>query len=334
MDSVVWSNVVFAEPLWLLALLLLPLVAWRALRADESAAGVRAATVADARAAPPSLRVRVRHLPLALRMLALALGVVALARPQERSVSRTRSAFGVDIILALDTSTSMRALDFAPNRFEAARGLAMRFAAARTSDRVGLVVFAAKAFTQAPLTLDTDFVQRMLARSETGMIEDGTAIGSALATAVARLKDSRARSKVVVLITDGVSNRGEIDPLTAAEIARAVGVRIYAIGVGTEGKAPYVLDGPFGPTRRMVDVQIDEPTLRGIAERTGGRYFRATTATALDTIYEEIDGLEKTALDERQRTDLTERFAFLLLPALLLLLAERVLAATWLRRVP
>ncbi|HYE58303.1 MAG TPA: VWA domain-containing protein [Rhodothermales bacterium] len=325
---------VFAAPAWLWALGLLPVAAWGAWWASRRPATMRTGRIVAAEAPPPTLRQRLLWLPMALRLLALGLTIVALARPQERGTIRTRTSEGLDIILALDTSTSMEALDFSPNRFEAAREVALRFLQTRTSDRVGLVVFAAKAFTQAPLTLDLDFVARMLVRSETGMIEDGTAIGTALATAVSRLRDSKAKSRVVILLTDGQNNRGEIDPQSAAEIARAVGVRVYTVGVGKDGKALYVFQTPYGPQQQFVDVNIDEKMLSEIAERTGGRYFRATNATTLEGIYDEIGRLETSALTEQTYAEVTERYAWFLWPALLLLLFERLLATTWLRRLP
>jgi Ca-activated chloride channel homolog len=265
----------------------------------------------------------------------LILGILALARPQVRDVVQERYAEGVDIMLVLDTSTSMRAQDFQPNRFEAARDVASEFIRSRVSDRVGLIVFAAKAFTQAPLTLDYDFLQRMLAEVDIGIIEDGTAIGTALATAVNRLADSDAKSKVVILLTDGQNNRGEIDPVTAAEVAQALGVRVYSIGVGAHGEAPFVFTDPFGgQRRRMVPVDIDEQMLQTVADLTGGRYFRATTKQALRSIYDEIGELEKTRIEERIYTDYEERYAIFLWPAFGLLLLEVLLSTTRLRGFP
>ena len=329
--DVAWTGLTFAQPLWLLGLLALPFLAWRQRRRTRRV-GLRVGTVVDARPVRPGAAVRWRGLPTILRYGALALALLALARPQERNVSRTREAEGVDIVLVLDTSTSMRATDLAPNRFEAARDVAADFIRGRTSDRIGLVVFAAKAFTQAPLTLDYAFLQRMLATTDTGVLEDGTAIGSALATAVARLKTSKAASKVVILLTDGQNNRGEVDPLTASEVAQALGVRVYSVGVGAEG-ASTTVETPFGP-RRQPAGEIDEATLQTVAERTGGRYFRATSRTALEGIYDEIGRLETSAVDDRTYTDVAERYAVFLLPALVLLLLERLLAATWLKRFP
>jgi Ca-activated chloride channel family protein len=229
----------------------------------------------------------------------------------------------------------MRAQDFEPNRFEAARDVAGEFVRGRVSDRVGLVVFAAKAYTQAPLTLDYAFLQQMIKEVEVGVIEDGTAIGTALAMAVNRLKETEAKSKVVILLTDGQNNRGEIDPVTAAEVAEAVGVRVYTIGVGAHGEAPFIIDHPFaGRQRRMVPVEIDEEMLQAVASKTGGQYFRATNKEALSTIYAEIGELEKTKVDERIYTNFTERYPLFLWPAFGLLLLELLLSATRLRRFP
>ncbi|GIV58546.1 MAG: VWA domain-containing protein [Rhodothermaceae bacterium] len=325
----------FAQPEWLWLLVLVPLVgAWTWWR-DRRRTGLRYSSVAAARRAPGSLWARLSGLPGLLRMAVLALGILALARPQERNVVRERFAEGVDIMMVLDTSTSMRAQDFTPNRFEAAREFGAEFIRGRVSDRIGLIVFAAEAYTQAPLTLDYDFLLAMLREVEVGVIEDGTAIGTALATAVARLKDSEAQSKVIILLTDGQNNRGEISPETAAEVAATMGVRIYAIGVGARGEAPFVIDHPFaGRQRRMVPVEIDEEMMRAVAEKTGGRYFRATDNEALRAIYQEIGELEKTKVEERTYTDYEERYAAFLWPAFGLLLLELLLASTRLRRLP
>ncbi len=325
----------FAEPGWLGLLVLVPLVGgwtwWRGRRK----VGLRFSNVAAAQAAPKTLWARMRGVPVALRMGALTLGILALARPQQRNVTRERFAEGVDIMMVLDTSTSMRAQDFKPNRFEAAREVGADFIRSRTSDRVGLVVFAAKAYTQAPLTLDYDFLESMLREVEVGVIEDGTAIGTALAMAVNRLKDTEAKSKVIILLTDGQNNRGELSPETAADVAATMGVRVYAIGVGANGEAPFIIDHPFaGRQRRMVPVEIDEDMLRAIADKTGGKYFRATNNEALREIYHEIGELEKTKIEERIYTDYDERYALFLWPAFGLLLLELLLANTRLRRLP
>jgi Ca-activated chloride channel family protein len=273
--------------------------------------------------------------PAVLRMAGLALAILAMARPQDRDTIQERFAEGVDIVMVLDTSTSMRAEDFRPNRFEAARAVGEDFIAGRTSDRIGLVVFAAKAYTQAPLTLDYDFLLEMMDEVEVGVIEDGTAIGTALAMAVNRLKDTPAESKVIILLTDGQNNRGELSPETAAEVAKTIGVRVYAIGVGAHGEAPFVVDHPFaGRQRRMVPVEIDEDMLRAIADNTGGKYFRATNNAALKQIYDEIGELEKTKIEERIYTEYTERYASFLFPGLGLILLGTLLSTTFLRRFP
>jgi len=326
---------VFAQPEWLWFLALVPVVGlgewWRLRRR----AGLRFSNVRLTDAVPATWAQRLRWLPMVLRMGVLVLGIIALARPQQHDVIREQYAEGIDIMLVLDTSTSMRAEDFEPNRFEAARDVAAEFIDNRVSDRVGLIVFAAKAYTQTPLTLDYDFLQRMLDEVRVGVIEDGTAIGTALAMATNRLKNTEAESKVVILLTDGQNNRGEIDPVTAAEVAETIGVRVYSIGVGTRGQAPFVVDHPFtGQSRRMMPVQIDEDMLRTVAQQTGGQYFRATSKEGLRTIYEEIDELEKTEIEERVYTDRDERYPLFLWPALGLLCVEVLLSTTVLRRFP
>ena len=325
----------FAYPEWLALLVLVPLLGiwewWRARRK----VGLRFSNVASAKAAPKTLWTYLGGLPALLRMGALVLGILALARPQERNVTRERFAEGVDIMMVLDTSTSMRAQDFHPNRFEAARDVAAEFIRGRLSDRIGLIVFAAKAYTQTPLTLDYQFLLRMLGEVEVGAIEDGTAIGTALATAVNRLKDTEAESKVLLLLTDGQNNRGEVDPVTASDVAATLGVRVYAIGVGTYGEAPFIIDHPFaGRQRQMVPVEIDEDMLKSVATNTGGQYFRATNKQTLRDIYEEIGELEKTKIETRIYTDYEERYTLFLWPAFGLLLLEVLLANTRLRRFP
>ena len=268
-------------------------------------------------------------------MAALALAIVALARPQDPSTTREQFAEGVDIMLVLDTSTSMKAQDFRPNRFVAAREVATDFIRERVSDRVGLIVFAAQAFTQVPLTLDYPFLTEMLAAVEVGIIEDGTAIGTALVTAINRLRDSEAKSKVVILLTDGQNNRGEIDPGTAAEAAAAMDVRVYTIGVGAHGSAPFMADDPFYGQRMMqIPVEIDEDMLESVAEKTGGRYFRATNSGTLREIYTEIGDLEKTKIEERVYTDYAELYHLFLIPAFFLVFVEVALVTTRLRRIP
>ena len=322
----------FADPLWLLALLALPLAVWAARRRGPSGA-LTFSAADDAAALPTSGWARLGWLPGALLAGAYALGVVAMARPQEFDAVRERTAEGIDIVLALDISTSMTAEDFAPNRFEAAKLVAAEFVRSRETDRVGLVVFAAQAFTQSPLTLDYPFLLTMLREVRMGLVEDGTAIGTAVATATARLRESSAQSKVVILLTDGRNNRGQVDPQTAAEAAAALGVKIYAIGVGGESGS---VQGrmPFGGTFLSPAPDVDEDALRGVAETTGGRYFRATDATALRSIYAAIGELERTEIEETVTLDVTERYPWALWPALGCLALAIGLSTTRLRRVP
>ena len=323
----------FANPHVLWLLLAVPLLgAWRWWR-WRTARGLQYSNVGLARAVPSSWRMRLRGLPAVLRLAALTLGIVALARPQVLDVTRTKTAEGIDIMLALDTSSSMRAEDFRPNRFEAARDVAGAFVEGRVSDRVGLIVFAAEAYTQVPLTLDYGFLQRMLERTRIGLVKDGTAVGTALATAVNRLKETEAESKVVVLLTDGRNNRGEMDPATAAEIAEALGVTVYPIGVGSsDGGSPAPETRPA--ERQPGEAGVDEQMLRTVASTTGGRYFSATSKEALRRIYDEIDQLEKTEIDERVYTDRRDEYAWFLGPAALLVLLDVLLSTTLLRRFP
>jgi len=294
--------------------------------------GLRYSDVSPVQGVPTSWTVRLRGLPAVLRMGALALGILALARPQVRDVIRTKTAEGIDIMLVLDTSSSMRAEDFQPNRFQAARDVAGSFVEGRVSDRVGLVVFAAEAYTQVPLTLDYGFLQRMMERVRIGVVEDGTAVGTALATAVNRLKDTESQSKVAILLTDGRNNRGEIDPTTASEIARTMGVRVYAIGVGTSGA-----DAPNQQhlERRQPGASgVDEQMLRTVAQTTGGRYFSASSKDALQRIYEEIGRMEATEVDERVYTDREEWYPWFLGPSFALVLMDVLLSTTLFRRFP
>ena len=323
-----------ASPAWLLLLLLLP-VGWLWSRRRRRRALVLPA-LATAGDLPRTWRERLRAAPEILRAIAFVLGVMALARPQQLEAGRPVTTSGVDIILALDASGSMKAEDFQPrNRLEVAKQAAIEFVGDRPSDRIGLVSFAGQAVTQAPLTLDHEAVEGAIGRVQIGALAEGTAIGTALATAVNRLRPSDARSRVVILLTDGVNNAGQIDPLTAAETARALGVRVYTIGVGTTGEAPYLLEDPrFGRRYVRVVVRIDEDVLRDISGRTGGRYYRATDPQALAAVYHEIDRLERSPLSGRRPVVRLDRYLWLLLPALGGVILEGILRGTLFRRLP
>ena len=275
----------------------------------------------------------IRHLPMALRTAALCLIIVALARPRSSTEVEKRDTEGIDIVLAMDVSTSMLARDFTPDRLSAAKDIAIEFIAQRPSDRMGIVVFAGESYTQCPLTTDRATLINLMKEVQTDLIEDGTAIGNGLATAVARMMDSDAPSRVVILLTDGVNNSGEVAPQTAAEIARTYGVRVYTIGVGANGMAPYPVMTPWGVEMQKVQVEIDEDLLKGIAETTGGRYFRATDNTKLAEIYSEINKMEKARTTVDSFPVYKELFGRYGVAALICLLLE-LLIVLLLRRMP
>ncbi len=326
----------FAHPylLWLLVLLV-PMVAYYIYRTLQGGAAIRISTIAGVRHAPRSWRYWLRHAPFVMRALAFSLMIVALARPQTVEQQSKTNAEGIDIMLAIDISGSMLARDFQPDRLSAAKEVAGSFIADRQGDRIGLAVFAGEAFTQSPLTTDKSTLQTLLARIRSGVIEDGTAIGNGLATALNRLRESDSKSKVVILLTDGVNNRGEISPLMAADIAADMGIKVYTIGVGKRGKAPYPAIDMFGNmTYQMMDVEIDEKTLSEIASRTGGKYFRATDKQKLKAIYDEINQMEKSKVEITDLTIYHEQWVPLLLWALALLLLEFLFTHIILKRIP
>ena len=275
-----------------------------------------------------------RHLPFLLRVFALAMIIVAIARPRSSQEMERVDTEGIDIVLAMDVSTSMLARDFTPDRINASKDIAIEFISQRPSDRMGIVVFAGESFTQCPLTTDRATLINMMKEVQTDLIEDGTAIGNGLATAIARMKDSDAKSRVVILLTDGVNNRGEISPQMAAEIAKTYGVRVYTIGVGKEGMAPYPVMTPWGVEVQNVKVEIDEKLLSEIAESTGGRYFRATDNTKLAEIYSEINKMEKARTTVDSFPIYKELFGLYALLALLALLLELLLNWFVIRRLP
>ena len=326
----------FASPyyLWLLTLLV-PMIGYYVWRTLQGGAAIRISSVAGVVRAPRTVRYYLRHLPFVLRAAAFALLVVALARPQDVEQNVRTNTEGIDIMLAIDVSGSMLARDFKPDRITAAKEVAGSFIADRYGDRIGLVAFAGEAFTQSPLTTDQSTLQTLLARIRSGLIEDGTAIGNGLATAINRLRESEAKSKVIILLTDGVNNRGEIAPLTASEIAKAQGIRVYTIGVGTEGMAPYPAIDMFGNiTFVNQKVEIDEKTLTAISDMTGGKYFRATDKAKLKAIYDEINQLEKSKVEVTEHISYHELYLAWVLAALGLLLTEFLLSNLVLKRIP
>ena len=275
-----------------------------------------------------------RHVPFVCRILALSMIVVAIARPRSSEQMERVDTEGIDIILAMDVSTSMLARDLTPDRLNASKDIAIEFISQRPSDRMGIVVFAGESFTQCPLTTDRATLINLMKEVQTDLIEDGTAIGNGLATAVARMKDSDAKSRVIILLTDGVNNRGEISPQMAAEIAKTYGVRVYTIGVGKEGMAPYPVMTPWGVEIQQVKVEIDEALLSEIAQSTGGRYFRATDNTKLAEIYSEINKMEKARTTIDSFPIYKELFGQFALLALLALLMELMLNWFVIRRLP
>lgn len=322
------------ELLWLLLLLpalLIIYIVWR----RRQHASLRVPSLLFLRDMRGGLRVYLRHSLFALRLLALGLIIVALARPQSSSSWSEDRVEGIDIMLTMDISTSMLAMDFQPNRVEAAKEVAMRFIANRPNDNIGLVVFAGESFTACPLTQDHATLINRLREMTPGMIEDQTAIGSGLATAISRLKDSKTKSKVIILLTDGANNTGNISPKMAADLAKTFGISIYTIGVGSgAGEAPYPIQTALGVVVRNMPVDLDEPTMRQIADVSGGAYFRATDNESLLAIYKKIDQLEKTKLSTRNYHTTYEEFFVFVLAAALLLLLEFVLRSTVLRTNP
>ena len=326
-------NFEYPSVLWLLAvpLLLVGLYLYRELAGRRP--HLRVSTATPWTEGGRTILSVIRHLPFALRTAALCLIIVALARPRSSTEVEKVDAEGIDIILAMDVSTSMFARDFKPDRISAAKDIAIEFISQRPSDRMGIVVFAGESYTQCPLTTDRATLINLMKEVQTDLIEDGTTIGNGLATAVARMMDSEAPSRVVILLTDGVNNSGEVAPQTAAEIAKTYGVRVYTIGVGANGMAPYPVMTPWGVEMQQVQVEIDEELLKGISETTGGRYFRATDNTKLAEIYSEINKMEKARTTVDSFPVYKELFGRFGLAALVCLLLE-LLVGLLLRRMP
>ncbi|QJB36268.2 VWA domain-containing protein [Chitinophaga oryzae] len=336
MDFSAWKNIEFAYPVFFWLLLLIPvMIYWRIARRKKAQGVMKVSSVAGLKGLPVSWKVRFRPLLLALRILAYAALVTALARPQTSNTSENIDSEGIDIVMAIDISGSMLAEDLQPNRMEAAKKVAMDFVDKRISDRIGLVVFSGESFTQCPITTDHAVLKNQIMQVKSGMLQDGTAIGMGLATSVDRLRNSHAKSKVIILLTDGVNNTGLVDPLTALEIAKAFKIRVYTIGVGTQGKAPFPMPMADGSVQMvMQDVQIDEPLMKKISKETGGKYFRATNTTDLKNIYAEIDQLEKTKVEITSYKRYAEHFFPLAMLALACILLEVVLRYSLFRSLP
>jgi Ca-activated chloride channel family protein len=328
-------NVTFANPSLLFLLLMVPLlVYWYIRRYGEVTTDFRYSTLRAFSELKPTVREKTRHIPFILRTAALALLIIALGRPQSVSKGENIYTEGIDIALLIDISGSMLAEDFQPNRIQAAKEVAQSFVDGRKNDRIGLVIFAGQSFTQCPMTLDYRVLKNLLRQVKPGMVEDGTAIGMAIAQGVNRLKDSKAKSRVMILLTDGVNNRGEIDPITAAQIAETFGIRIYTIGVGTVGEAPYPVPTSFGVRYQMIPVDVDEKVLQKIAAITGGQFFRATNNQTLKQIYNEIDQMEKTRIEVKSYRAVAELFYGWAGLSLVLGVLGVALGSTYWRKLP
>ena len=324
---------------FLLLLLLVPYILWYFLYRKKNEPTMRMSDTKIYQYAPKSLRVKLIHLPMLLRCVCFVLIVCAMARPQTHNSWDNKTVEGIDIMLAMDVSTSMLAEDLKPNRIEAAKDVAHEFISGRPNDNIGLTIFAGEAFTQCPMTTDHGSLLRLLQDTRPdiaarNLIQDGTAVGMGLANAVSRLKDSKAKSKVVILLTDGSNNMGDISPMTAAEIAKSFGIRVYTIGVGTNKVAPYPMPVAGGVQYVNIPVEIDEKTLTQIAGATDGNYFRATSNSKLKEVYKEIDKLEKTKLNVKEFSKREEAFAPFALIAFLCILLELILRNTVLKKIP
>ena len=329
------SNLTFAHPWFLLGLVLVPLmVAWYIWRYRKQEAALQHSNLSLFDGIGQSLRVRLRWLPYALRCLAVGAMVVALARPQSQLSRQEMTVEGIDVVLAMDISGSMLAEDFKPNRLEAAKKVAADFIDGRKNDRMGLVVFAGEAFTQVPLTIDHQVLLKQLGAVKSGLVRDGTALGDGLATAINRIKDSQAESKVIILLTDGVNNQGSVDPLSAAEIAALYNIRLYTIGVGARGKAPFPFRDQFGRVHyQNIDVEIDEDLMKQMASATGdGQYFRATNRKALQEIFDQIDEMETSKIDVTQYAQTRDEHQPWLWLAFIALALEALMRYVWLKK--
>ncbi len=329
------NGIEFAQPYFFWLFMLIPaMIAFQFLYLKKKRTRMTFSSFSGFEGIKPTFRQRLQYLPLVLKTLAFCAAVVALARPQSTLSGQNVKTEGIDIIMALDISSSMLAEDLKPNRIEAAKKVAIDFIDSRPNDRIGLVIFGGESFTQCPLTSDHSVLKNLFTGIQSGLLADGTAIGEGLATAVNRIRNSKAKSKVIILLTDGVNNVGAIAPETAGEIAKTFGIRVYTIGVGTRGMAPYPVKTPFGIQYQNMEVQIDEAILQQIANETDGKYFRATNTAKLKEIYNSIDKLEKTKIDVMEFHNKTEVFYPWAILALFLLVADIILRYTLLKIIP
>ena len=332
-----FNDIQFAEKHWFWLMGLLPVMTvWYVFRIKKHEGEFNFSSFTLFNKIKTSPKAKLRHSLFILRLFAIALIIAALARPQSRSSWKDSKTEGIDILLSLDVSLSMLAKDFKPNRMDVAKDVMIDFIDARPNDRIGMVIFGGVAFTQCPLTSDHKVLKNMFPQVKAGSLDQGTAIGLGLATAVARIKGSKAKSKVIVFVSDGVNNVGEVAPLTAGDLAKTYGIRVYCIGVGSKGKAlqPVAIYAPGEYEYDYVDVDIDEKTMTQVSEMTGGKYFRATDKESLINIYKEIDKMEKTITSEKSFTNKAEHFLPLALAAAILLLLEFILRFTFFKAVP
>lgn len=329
-----WEHISFLHPFYFGLLLIIPVMIWWHYRnKKKDNPSIRLTTISGIAEVKPTWKVRLRPSMFWLRILALIFLIIALARPQSSSVSESIDSEGIDIVLSIDVSGSMLAEDLKPNRIEAAKKVAEEFVNSRPTDRLGLVIFSGESFTQVPITIDHNVLKEQLSQIKSGVLIDGTAIGMGLATGVDRLRASKAKSRVLILLTDGVNNTGLIDPSTALEIAKRYKVRVYTIGIGSKGQAPYPVQTAFGTQKQMMPVQIDEPLLKKIAKETGGNYYRATDNKSLKSVYDEIDQLEKTKIEVSSYKHYAELFFPFALLAITCLVAEVALRYTVFRSI-
>jgi Ca-activated chloride channel homolog len=329
-----WQHITFAHPAFFALLLFIPLMIWWHVRqGSRNTPALRLTTLSGLGSIKPTWKVRFRPLLFVLRLISLAALAVALARPQSSNVTESIDSEGIDIVLSVDVSGSMLAEDLKPNRIEAAKKVALDFVDKRPTDRIGLVIFSGESFTQCPITIDHDVLKEQLSSIKSGVLVDGTAIGDGLATAVDRIRRSNGKSRIVILLTDGVNNIGKVGPELALEVAKAYKVRVYTIGIGTRGMAPYPVPTPFGMQKQMQEVQIDEPLLQKIATETGGKYYRATNNSSLASIYTEIDKLEKTKVEISSYKHYAELFFPFALVALVCMALEAILRYTFFRSI-